>query len=470
MHRSALFVLAVALASACAGPKRPLTATEIDARAEALAVRSRWQAARQLVERGLAEARARGDRAGEARLLLRRGRTLSEETRHRGGDRAPAHADLTAARGLAEAAGDRALLAASLDALGLDRYTGWYSSQDPADLAGADELFRQALALREPGGDSAGLADSHFHVGLVHQMRGELDAARRRFETSLAVAERIRDELRMSYAHRHLGYLAELGRDLAAAEDGYRRSLELRERAGGGVGVAAAILTLAELRYRRDGDAERVWPMLVRARALATEAQSPAYVAIASAAMGRVRRDQGNCDEALDLLAAAASGMEAIGSAEDVPENLEAMALIDLLRDQPARALAEIERGLARRQSPRFAALAVLARSRAGAEPAAAVPEGGGDPVATSRLALARGDLDAALDAALEGDDPIPSSWQRARRPAPKHSIAPEPPRRRCRARRSFASNGSARPSATPRRACAHAHAGPASWFVVLPS
>jgi len=393
-----VYVLALALASGCAG-QRPLTAVEIDARAEALALHSRWPEARTLVDRGLAEARARGDRAGEARLLLRRGRNVTEETRHRGGDRAPALADIEAAHREAEAAGDPEILADSIDALGLLRFTHWFSSQDPAELAASDELFRQALALREPRGDSRGLADSRFHVGLVHQMKNEPEPAERDFRASLAVAERIHDELRMSYAYRHIGYMAEIRHDLVGAEDGYRRSLELREKVGAGVLVAAGLVALAELRYGRDGDAARAWPMLVRALASAEEAGSAAYVAIAHGAMGRVRRDQGLYDEALEHFATAVAKMEGIGSGEDVPENLEQMALIQLLAGRAAPAKIAVERLFARRQAPRVRALAVLVGLGTPSPDES-------DPVVAARLLLAAGKPDAALDAAVKGDDP----------------------------------------------------------------
>jgi tetratricopeptide (TPR) repeat protein len=404
MHRPALLVLAVALAPACGGQK-PLTATEIDHRAETLTVRGRWDEARALIDRGLSEARARGDRADEARLLLRRGRTLTDQTRHRGGDRAPAQADLTAARQAAERAGDPELIADSIDGLGMHRYVHWFSSQDPADLTGSDQLFRQALAIREPRGDSGGLAESHFHIGLVHQMRGEGDAAQKQFEISLAIAERIRDELRMSYALRHLGYMAEARRDWATAEDCYRRSLELREKVGFGAGVAAAMVTLAEIRYARHGDAEQALGLLARAHERAAEVSSAAYVAISSAAIGRIRRDQGQYDEALRQLAAAIAAMDEIHSDEDVPESYEQMGLIHLLRDQPVAAVTDAERGIARRSTPRLQSLLALARARAGQSVTPPSPDPK-DPVVAARLALAARSPAAALDAAVTGDDP----------------------------------------------------------------
>jgi tetratricopeptide (TPR) repeat protein len=415
MYRTALLVAAAALA--CGGsrpltddpsPSGPLTALAIDQRAARLTLHGRWADAERLVDRGLAEARARGDRGGEARLILRRGRTLTERTRHSGGDPGPALGDLQAARRLADASGDRALLADTIDALGFHRFAHWFSSQDPADLAGSETLFREALALREPAGDSAGLSSSEFHVGLIHQMRGELPPAQQHFARSLAIAERVHDDACAAEATRHLGYLAQLRLDWPAAEQFYARSLELRERQGAGPVVAAAMVTLAELRYARDGDADRGLAMLGRARDTAAATGSIAYVSISGHAMARIHRDAGHSEAALRELAAAITAISSIHSDEDVPEMYDERALIELLRDRPAAAVAEIDRGLARRATPRLEALRALAASRVGppaAPPPAAAPAAP-DAVVSARRALAAGQVTAALEAALTGDDP----------------------------------------------------------------
>lgn len=387
----------------------PRAPQAIDERADRLTLAGRWSEARALVERGLADARARGDAVSEARLLLRRGHVVSDELRHRGGDRARPLADLEAAHALAERTGDAGLLAASLDSLGMHRFTGWFSTQDPVDLAAADEQFRAALVIRASRSDAAALSDSHFHVGLVHQMRGDDVGAQREFAESLRFAERAHDEPRMSYALRHLGYMAERRHDWAAAEDGYRRSLELRERAGAGPGVAAALVALAEFRYARDGAAGPALAMLARARMAAASASSLAYVSISAGATARVRRDQGEYGDAIGELTAAIAAMDAMKSDEDVPESYEQMALIHLLAGDPRSAADAAERSVARRPgpaSPRLQALVALTHAAAARAPVPRAATDASDPVAAARGALAAGDAPAAFAAALRGDDP----------------------------------------------------------------
>ncbi len=433
MYRSVLCIIAV-LAGGCAG-QRPRTAVEIDHRAELLTRLGQWDEAAELVARGLTDARSRGDEAAEARLLMARGRTLVDRSRHRGGDRAPALVDLEAARRKAEAAGDRVLTADSIDGLGLHRFYTWFSTQNEADLETADKLFRDALAIRTAMAESPVLAQSYFHVGLVHEMRGQYEQAREVCERAYAVAERAHDALWMSYAVRDLAYLAERRGAWAEAENGYRRSLELREQVGAVPLVASAQVALAELRYARDGNADQALALLARAHEGAARVRSGAYVAISSEATARVHRDHGQYDEALRDLADAIRAMGEIGSDEDVPESYEQMALVHLLRGNAVAALAEAERGIARRSTPRLQAVQSLARARAG-QPASAPTIDAKDPVVAARLALAAGDASAALEAAVRGDDPDTlvlamrtvgaTAFDRARAAAAKMSRAQE--------------------------------------------
>jgi tetratricopeptide (TPR) repeat protein len=363
MFRTWLCLAAAAVAAGCGGSLA--TPVDIDHRAQQLTWSGAWDAAQAEVARGLASARAAGDRAGEARLLLRRGEIRTDETRHRGGDRAPVLADLTAAHRLAEATGDPRLIADSVDALGLAAFYRWFETQDAGDLAAADARFRAALALRAPRGDSAELASSHFHIGLVHQMRGELGAAQGAFDRAYAIATRVDDPAQRSYAARHLAYLAELRHDLATAEQRYAESLALREQLGFGPGVPAAQVALAELRYQRDGDAPRALALLSTARAGAARAGSPAYVAVAELALARVHRDAGRDRDALAALASAIATMDRIHSDESVVEAYEQIALIDLLANDAPAAVTAADRALARRRTPRLEALRALAAARA---------------------------------------------------------------------------------------------------------
>jgi tetratricopeptide (TPR) repeat protein len=169
---------------------------------------------------------------------LERGRELLDEAWRRTGDFDAAEAALQAARREAEAAGDRAALAGAIDQLGVARHYRNLERRQPdgsidGDPSGAQEelvLFERALALRRELGDGAALAESLFHVGLVHQLfTGRWDLAEARFREAQPLAEAGRDPYLRSEVHRHLGAVSWHAGDMDTAIRELTRSLELRE-------------------------------------------------------------------------------------------------------------------------------------------------------------------------------------------------------------------------------------------------
>lgn len=100
----------------------------------------------------------------------------------------------------------------------------------PAVAEAEEALFERALSLRREVGDRAGIAESLFGLGLVHQvLRGDWDAAEPYFFEALIEADAHGDLLTRSEAHRHVGFfhLVVTGRTAAAVEH-LRSSLDLR--------------------------------------------------------------------------------------------------------------------------------------------------------------------------------------------------------------------------------------------------
>src|SRR6266536_2869497 len=114
----------------------------------------------------------------QARAALARGREMVERAAFHTGDFDAAQAMLAEARTGAEAAGDQATLAGALDQLGLVRH--WRNLElrrpdgtldgDPAVVEEELALLERGLALRRELGDALAVAESVFHVGLVHQL------------------------------------------------------------------------------------------------------------------------------------------------------------------------------------------------------------------------------------------------------------------------------------------------------------
>jgi len=173
-----------------------------------------------------------------ARAALHRARELLDAGWHRTGDFDAAEPPLVQARRLAEGCGDQATLAAALDQLGILLHFRNLERRQPdgtieGDPTGADEelaLFERGLSLRRELGDDEAIAESLFHVGLVHQLfTGRWDLAEARFREAQALAATAGDAYLRSEVHRHLGAVAWHAGDMDVAIRELTRSLELRE-------------------------------------------------------------------------------------------------------------------------------------------------------------------------------------------------------------------------------------------------
>jgi tetratricopeptide (TPR) repeat protein len=130
-------------------------------------------------------------------------------------------------------------------------------------------LFERALELARTRGDELLEAEARFWVGLVHQVvRGDHAASREQFLAAWAIAKEEGDTKLQSYAVRHLGFVYDADGDGERAWEAFEESVALRRRDGFLPGVAAGLLTLAEVAVER-GEPERARPLLEEARELA---------------------------------------------------------------------------------------------------------------------------------------------------------------------------------------------------------
>jgi tetratricopeptide (TPR) repeat protein len=129
--------------------------------------------------------------------------------------------------------------------------------EDPREL----KLFCRSLELAREAGDERLESWAEFWIGIAYQVvRGDNDASLPHFQASYDWAAANGDTLLRSYAARHLGFgWYEQGRKdegLKALEE----SLELRRADGFLPGVAAGLLTLADIAQEegRTDDARRL--------------------------------------------------------------------------------------------------------------------------------------------------------------------------------------------------------------------
>jgi DNA-binding beta-propeller fold protein YncE/tetratricopeptide (TPR) repeat protein len=208
-------------------------------------LRAQWDLALQAIDGALAAARQERDRVSEARLRVAalehwNSKAFADQANGVARSRT-ALTEAMAAVGNDAPADVRARLA---DARGMQTYMGAFDKRGTFD--DALPLFEEARALREGLPGQPELAESWFHVGLVHQQSNRYDAARPAFTQALRLAEASGDPVAIAYAERHLGFLDWEGKDRVSAETRLRRSLQLREQAGHTLGIAYASITLAE--------------------------------------------------------------------------------------------------------------------------------------------------------------------------------------------------------------------------------
>jgi tetratricopeptide (TPR) repeat protein len=153
--------------------------------------------------------------------------------------------------------------------------------EDPREL----ELFCRSLELARETGDERLESWAEFWIGIVHQVvRDDHDRSLPHFQAAYDWARENGDTLLRSYAIRHLGFAwYEQGR----REDGVRaleESVGLRRTDGFLPGVAAGLLTLAEI-AAEEGRAEDAQRLLEEAKEAADASGATAFGARIDAAL-----------------------------------------------------------------------------------------------------------------------------------------------------------------------------------------
>jgi len=166
------------------------------------------------------------------------------------GDFDGARGTLEAAREQAVAEGDRRVEAAALDKLAMVlHYQALDNDRDASNADAEEALFREALGIQREIGDLAGVAESLFGVGLVHQvLRQDWASAMPFYREALPLADEHADAYVRSECYRHLGfyYFAE-EHDADAALEHLRTSLRLREEWGDARSTASGVLSIGQI-------------------------------------------------------------------------------------------------------------------------------------------------------------------------------------------------------------------------------
>jgi hypothetical protein len=197
-----VLVLAAALALCAAGPAGPVTAqapTKVagtrSAAVDSLLERAyreelagRYGKAVDLLELGVTALQGQsGDPRLSARLLGAMGLTQSQAVAYDSFPRDSALATLERARRLADSTGEARGLAAALTGIGWVHYwTGLEDTTVSWDLP--RRYFKAADSIHRLQGDSVGIAQGYFRLGLIHERKGQTDSMMALYRAGEALA------------------------------------------------------------------------------------------------------------------------------------------------------------------------------------------------------------------------------------------------------------------------------------------
>jgi len=283
------------------------------------------------------------ERSGEEAVLVEALRRVAV-VRHHQGDHMRARVDCRRSYGLARALGNDLLAAEALNTLGgLDLTTGF--------LEDARRAFVRALELG--GADRALRARVEQNLGIVSNIRGDLDLAETHYRRSLVAYEALPDPHGSAIAHHNLGMLAGDRGDFAKASDHFticeklaedsrdlhlvalcllnhaevlvalnrptvaRQNAEAAERMFQGLGMhfdAGDVQRVLALCDRAEGQVRQAEARLDQARELARQTGARLTEAEVLRELGRLYRETGRAAEGAALLREAARAFAGLGA------------------------------------------------------------------------------------------------------------------------------------------------------------
>jgi tetratricopeptide (TPR) repeat protein len=191
--------------------------------------------------------------------------------------------------------GDEKSIATALSATGKMLY---YCNLNTGgnDYPEARKLMRQALALYEKLGDTHGIAQALFFIGLTYERQGEEEQARGCYRQALDIAREYDDKWVISEVTRHMSGL-NLGKDTDTSLRYALESLRLREETGFKRALPSAHLLLSSVYMARD-ELDQAWEQIRLARDLAEEMNLRGSLMSVLLAQGEIQQKQGRPDKA----------------------------------------------------------------------------------------------------------------------------------------------------------------------------
>jgi tetratricopeptide (TPR) repeat protein len=272
-----------------------------------------WDAAVERLDSALMT--ARGDDATEALLRVERGRVLADRNFFHRSDPGRARQAIGAGLRSARRARHEPSVADGTQALGQLYFSQAFRTHD---WEKPRRLFREAVALRERLGDTRGVAQSTFYLGLTFEQQSpaQIDVALEHYRRALSLSTDAGDKVLQSYAHRHIGGIKEERGQIDEAFLDISRSVELRREGGFTVGVPFALLQKADFVAKHRQRLDEAIMLTEEAISVAEAAHSTRALAETNAALAQFTLQSGHRASAAHLLERAVAHAKTFGDPE----------------------------------------------------------------------------------------------------------------------------------------------------------
>jgi predicted ATPase/DNA-binding SARP family transcriptional activator/Tfp pilus assembly protein PilF len=242
------------------------------------------------------------------------------------GDYATARTSHAEALRIRTESGDSGGIADSLYYLGITAYRQEHYSE-------ARELLERSLQIATERSDSAGISRVLLNLGNLAYEAQDFDEAARFLAQSLEIEQRLGNRRRIADALNNLGLVAAARGDYASAADQFRRSLEIKRELLDNYGTAVALTNLGGA-VRRLGDLSQARSLLTEGLALAYRIGNRHILTFYLFHLAMLAVSDGDLERAAYLLSASVREQQEIGSSFNSPENEEYEATLRRLRSE----------------------------------------------------------------------------------------------------------------------------------------
>ncbi|AOS83976.1 hypothetical protein BIU88_07345 [Chlorobaculum limnaeum] len=185
-----------------------------------------------------------------------------------------------------------------------------------------------------------------IHLGLLYQIRGELERAEEIYEKSLAISEELDDNEGMANVYGNLGIVYEIKGDLDRAENAYQKSLRIHEALGCNESIANQYGNLGNV-YLNRGKLERAEEMYQKSMNIYSAFGNKEGIAMVCDSLGNLYRIRGELKRAKDMSTKALVMNKSLGRKVGIANSYGNIANVYLLQGELETAEAMYKKSLA---------------------------------------------------------------------------------------------------------------------------